>query len=238
MNAAFLLVTTAWLAGAEPAVQPAPAPVAASAPVYGSASGGCGCGSCTSGCGSCDTCCDSCGHHGGGLFSRWHRRGHGCGDCCASSCDTCSSCTTVVAQPSCGCKESCCGSGHGARRWGWHRPHEECGCESSCGSCGTSWGSCGCATECGCGGHGGLLGRWHGRRHHNCGESECCGGSSAPMAVPAGTPAPRGESIPGPKVKEMPKGERPKGGDETLNSPAPPALEAVPKATGTSDGDR
>src|SRR5260370_40430916 len=40
VNTAFLLVTTAWLAGAEPAPMPAPAP--APAPVVAAPAGGCG----------------------------------------------------------------------------------------------------------------------------------------------------------------------------------------------------
>lgn len=113
MNAAFLLVTTAWLAGADPA-QPAPqaAPAATPAPVgayaapgayahgaYGGGYGGCGAG-CSGGCDTCcDSCCDECGKGGlfgklKGMFSR------------KSCCDTCESCCD-----SCG---SGCGGGYGA----------------------------------------------------------------------------------------------------------------------------
>ena len=56
MNAAFLLVTTAWLAGAD---APAAAPVAAPAPAATSAC-------CGSTCGDCGTCCEE----KPGLFAR------------------------------------------------------------------------------------------------------------------------------------------------------------------------
>src|SRR5439155_13568678 len=87
VNAAFLLVTTAWLTGADPVPKAAPAPPAAPAPyaphgpyaAYGSSG-------CNGGCGA--TCWeDECG--GGGWLGRLRgmfRRNDGC---CDSGCDSC-----------------------------------------------------------------------------------------------------------------------------------------------------
>jgi len=98
VNAAFLLVTTAWLAGADPApAAPAVAPAVVPAPGHGACDGG-SCGACGGGCcdtGCCDTCCDSCcdtccntcckEHFLKRLFSHCH---HKCDTCC-DTCDTC-----------------------------------------------------------------------------------------------------------------------------------------------------
>jgi hypothetical protein len=123
VNAAFLLVTTAWLAGADAAPQAAPAPAPAAATtstpvVSGTVSGDCGCG------------CDSCQE---GLFSRLrHRLFHRQSEC---GCDSCGH-----VNYSCECD--------GGHRWGhrlrswWHRRNCcECDCGSSCGSGGCGSGS-------------------------------------------------------------------------------------------------
>jgi len=130
VNAAFLLVTTAWLgADAAPAAKAAPAP--APAPV---AAG----------------CCDDCGRQSclDKLRSKFSR--HGCG--CEKSCDTCGGglldkfkgkfhhecgCETSHAHA---CKDSCDSCG-GLRAWGermkgkfHHRGCDNCGGCDGCGS--------------------------------------------------------------------------------------------------------
>lgn len=88
MNAALLMMSSAWMAGADATPPPPPPPVAHAAPV----AVGHGC----SNCGPVyhDACCDPCGgkgglfsrfRSGGGLFSRFKKGG----DCCAPPCDTC-----------------------------------------------------------------------------------------------------------------------------------------------------
>ncbi len=156
MNAAFLLVTTAWIAGADAAAPPAKPTPQPAAPVYSVGTGGCtggGCGGCDS-CGDCgcdsghggglfsklkarlhrsDDCgCDSgCGGHGGGLLSRFKGFGH------KNDCDT-----------GCGCGSSCdsCDSGHGGGLRGklrglFHRS-KDCGCDTGCGGCDTGCNGC------------------------------------------------------------------------------------------------
>jgi len=134
VNAAFVLLTTACLAGdnppAPPAASPAPAPVV-SAPVAG-----------CSGCGaSYDTCgCETHHHRLGGLFHR--NKGCGCEE--TPACNTCSGHQLFGGHhaASCGCETASCGcedTGGHHRRFGglFHRHHEECGCET-CGGCGTT----------------------------------------------------------------------------------------------------
>jgi len=159
VNAAFLLVATAFVAGSDP-VQAAPAPIAA--PIVSS---GCGCSS-GDACNTCNTCegkhrfggfrglfakndcgCDSCGG-GKRLFSGL---GSGCG--CGGGfslglkerfshhkCDTCNDCGH---ESSCGCgiKES------PLSRLGGLFRKKSCGC-SSCDTCNT------CST---CGGNGAII---------------------------------------------------------------------------------
>jgi hypothetical protein len=175
VNAAFLLVTTAWLTGADPAPTAAPA---APAPVVSSANyGGAGCG-CSGGCG--DTCGDTgCGC--GGLFGKLKGRFHHGGDCgCETACDS-------------------CGGHHGFKL----RRHNECGCETA-NECGCErqrlcdrlkgWfhrrGECGCGEGCG-GGCGG------------CGDGSCANGGVTTYAAPG--LAPRAEPIPAPKGTEPAK---------------------------------
>jgi hypothetical protein len=152
VNAAFLLVATAFVTGSDP-VQAAPAP-AAPAIV---ANGGCGCNTCNT----CDSCgegkrlfggfrglfsrkdcgCDSCGGEkrlfsglgggcgcGGGfslgLRERWGHKG----------CDTCNTCNTCNT-----CEKSCCGITESplSRLGGLFRK-KSCGCDTcnTCSTCG------------------------------------------------------------------------------------------------------
>lgn len=130
MNAAFLLVTTAWFAGADPAPATSAAPHAgavASTPVGGGCCGG------SSGCAnSCCDCCDSCCKPS--LLQRLRAR-RCCQTNCCECCDTCattsSSCCNNV---SCGCTSSCdccCKPGLLQRL----RARRSCCCDSCCDSC-------------------------------------------------------------------------------------------------------
>ncbi|HKI30371.1 MAG TPA: hypothetical protein VKA46_00670 [Gemmataceae bacterium] len=104
MNAAFLLMTTAWIAGADNVAMPA----TPAAPVYSVGTGGCGPGGCGPGgcgiggcgigaCGACGGCCDTYSGESEGFFSKLKARFHhtsyetDCGCCggCGSPCDTC-----------------------------------------------------------------------------------------------------------------------------------------------------
>ena len=132
MNAAFLLVTSACLTGADPVPTPTPmpgAPVGApivAAPVVSAPTSGCGGSGCGGYGGSSGCCneghglfsrwrghgssCDSCGSsgHGGGLFSRW---GSGCGSCGSSHCEQVGFFSRFRGHGSSGCNS--CGSGCG-----------------------------------------------------------------------------------------------------------------------------
>ena len=153
MNAAFLLVTSAWLAGGDaPAAAPpataAPPAAAAPAPVYSSApSAGYGCG----GCSSCNTGCGC--EEKEGLFAKLRARfagGCGCGEK-ASSCGCgCEEKEGLLSKlrgkfsGGCGCgeKASSCGCESGPSMWERLKSrfkHSECGCESGCSSCGGSY---------------------------------------------------------------------------------------------------
>ena len=160
MNAAFLLVATAFVAGSDP-VQAAP-PAAPAAIVNGG-----GCSSCNT-CNTCDSCCESGGKHlfGGfrGLFSKnecgcdscgggkrlFSGLGSGCG--CGGGfslglrerfghkgCDTCNTCNTCN---DCGHEKSCCGITESplSRLGGLFRK-KSCGCDT-CNTCNTC-NSCG-----------------------------------------------------------------------------------------------
>jgi hypothetical protein len=126
VNAAFLLVTSAWLAG-----QAAPPPPAQPAPPYAHAHPAPAAPAASSAC--CDTGCDSCCE--GGLLARlrgWFRRHDDC-------CDTCD--THKPAPPPApshhdcgGCQDECgCGQGLLARLRGWFRRDDCCdGCATDC----------------------------------------------------------------------------------------------------------
>ena len=122
MNAAFLLVTTAWFAGADPAPATPATPHAgavASTPVGGC----CGGAGCADSCGCCDCCCSK-----PGLLQRlFARRCNSC-DCCNTCCDSCA--TTNC----CGCDSccDCCGKPGFFHRL---RARHNCCCNSCCDSC-------------------------------------------------------------------------------------------------------
>ncbi len=129
MNAALFLVTTAWMAGADTAPNPAPmnpAPVVSSvhaAPIGSCAGGGCASGGC-GGCSACESSCDD------GLMSRL--RGH------------MSSLKARFSSSSCGCKtcaDPCESSTFGSKlRDRLHGMFHRDSCDTGCSSCG------GCAT--------------------------------------------------------------------------------------------
>jgi hypothetical protein len=152
VNAAYLMLTTAWLAGADP-VPATPAPVAAAPVVSAPIGGGCG-GGCNSGCGCAaeTSCCER--------ESKWakikakFKKHSSCGceescaapvqhTCCSAPAPTC--CNAAPVSCGCGCEE-----GKGKQLWGKlkgkFKKHNDCGCgcESSCNSCG-------------CGGSGGVI---------------------------------------------------------------------------------
>jgi hypothetical protein len=132
VNAAFLLVTTAWLAGADPVpppAHPAPAPVASSA--------------------SCDGCCnDDCGCGGHKLFGKLKGLFHrdcGCDTGCNTGCDTCGHGHAWGGgwghkSADCGCNDDCGCGGHklfGKLKGLFHRG--DCGCDTcGCDSCGAN----------------------------------------------------------------------------------------------------
>ena len=147
MNAAFLLVTSAWLAGADPAppAKPIPAPVASPAPALAPApayaSGSCSSGGCDT-CG--DACSSGCGKHS--FFSRLKGHGHkkGCGCEEVSSCSTCAAPAPVATTSCCSSCDTCgdpCARKHGGFLKGLFAKHghKGCGCETAaCDSCGAT----------------------------------------------------------------------------------------------------
>jgi hypothetical protein len=121
VNAAYLVLTTAWLAGDAPAAPVAPpaAPVV-SAPIGGGCGGGCGAAT--------DACCDSgCGKQSlfGKLKGKFKKRG----DCGCEAAPTCCAPAPVQHNDCCEHRESLFGKlkGKFKKRGG------DCGCESSCG---------------------------------------------------------------------------------------------------------
>lgn len=162
MNAAFLLVTSAWLAGGQAPTTPAtpmptgapPAAQVAPAPAYG---GGCSsCGSSYGGCG-CSSGCNDCEKPGllDRLRARFAKNECGCG--CAPTCSSCAPAPVYHATPtfhgsSCGsCCSSCSSCDSCDRpsfferlRARFHRDSDcGCSCDSGCATGGCS--SCGAA---------------------------------------------------------------------------------------------
>jgi len=206
VNAAFLLVTTAWLTGADPVAPPPVAPAMKPAmvapgapPVMAAPMAAEGCSSCgdSAPCGS--GCSESVGHRLRGLFA-CHKKSCGCETsapapaptCCAPApAPTCSTCATH--HESCGC-----GSLGGRLKGLFHR--KSC-CETVAADCG------GCAT---------------------------CGDAPAPMMAPAPGPvAPRPvEPIPAPGPgKKMPNAPKTTLFNSPESIPVPvstPALETAP----------
>jgi len=224
VNAAFLLVTSAWRAGqapppvAAPAAAPAPAPAAAS---YGGCNGGC-----SSGCGGdCNACCDSGGLFGGGgggrlrgLFSK-----HKGGNCCDSCAQTCAQPT--CAQPTCAAS-SCCDDGCGrqglfSRLGGLCKKNKGCG--NDCGTCGTSC----CDDGCGRSSGGRLRGLFSKHKGGDCCDScntcgsgcgtGCANGGCANggYAAPAGAAPAGAEPIAPPKTEGEPK-KMPESGNQAM----------------------
>jgi hypothetical protein len=172
VNAAFLLVTSAWLAGGQapttpaspmppttpPAAQAVPAPAYGGYTSWGNSSGCCGStsgsyGSSSGGCG-CTSGCNECEKPGflDRLRARFARGGEDCG-CGCSAAPTCSSCapapsyhvTPTFSSGSCSSCESSCDS---CGRPGFldrlrARFHRDSDC--GCSSCGGNSG-CGCAS--------------------------------------------------------------------------------------------
>jgi hypothetical protein len=142
VNAAFLLVTSAWFAGQTPAPAPV-APPLGHAPAVVSTASGCNSGSCGS---ACDSCCDS----GGGFFSRFKGMFH------RNKCDSCDSCGgghtwggRLGGHRSCDtCNTNTCDSGCGHSLFGgggrlrglFHRNKSDC-CDTCDGGCGTGCGA-------------------------------------------------------------------------------------------------
>ncbi len=208
MKVAFMLVATAWLAGADdgkPVAAPAqPAqPKVVATPAPGWNGGGYGSGCCSTP--SCDSCCESdCGHRHG-LLSKLRGLFHRNKDCCDTGCDT------------------GCGHGH-------HKSHSNC-CQPVCQpTCVTTCNDC---CDDGCGKHRlfgklrGLLSRFHHKNDccddgcNTCGNGSYGGGYAAPYGAPRGA-----EPIQGPKEppKAMPSGAPAK---TSQLSPAP-RLEPAP----------
>jgi hypothetical protein len=228
VNAAFLLVTSAWLAGGDAA---AAAPAATAAPIVSSAS----CSSCggSSNCG-CNSCDSGCGCEKEGFFARLRAKFSRGGEC---GCEQASSCGCAAAAPSCGCEKE----GFFSRLKGRFHRESECGC----GCAAPVQSSCGCASTsaCGCESGPSLWERLKGRFHRSeCGcESGCnsgcssCGGAagaySAPVNAGPSTAPATGEHLKGPKDLDPGK-KLPEGGKEK-EVRAPAAFEVAPVSTTT-----
>lgn len=167
MKAAFLLLSTSWLVGADtPPPPPALAPAAPAhvvpAPVVGACPGG-NCGAAVS---SCDSCCETTWCEQPGLFARLRDRFRK-SDCC----DSCGSAPVTTCAPACDtCEDSCKESLFDRLRGRFHRSSccEPAPCETTCGS----------ACDDGCHGGGGLFARLRARfsRGNDCCDScDSCG---------------------------------------------------------------
>jgi hypothetical protein len=197
VNAAILLMGSAWMAGAEtaqppPAAMPAPgAPVAA----YGGAAYGGGCAGCGAPAGCCD---DGCGKKhgllnrgnrggGGGLFGK-HHKGGDCG-CAPAPAPCCAAPAPVYTAPVyTGFTTACC-------------------------------------DPCGGGDKHGLFSKMNGRFGHHRNKGGCCDtGCATACASPCATPLPAGAAPPPPPgtttpPKEMPKPVTPKTGTGAVITP-------------------
>jgi hypothetical protein len=135
VNAAFLLVATAWATGADaapPAAAPTAAAPVAAAPIAAAPNGSCcgGGGGCGGGCG-CDSCCNECCCKPS-LCERIKAHFHKCS--CCDTCDTCGGCGGNAYG-------GCCGCGYGGGHHG--------GCGNTCNTCNTC-DTCGGCNECCC----------------------------------------------------------------------------------------
>jgi hypothetical protein len=133
VNAAFLLVATAWAAGEQPATAPAapaaPAHVAA-APAGGCCGGGGDCG--------CNDCCECKPSLCERLKARFHKHS------CCDACDTCSSCggghaSCNTCAPSCDCGCECKPSWKDRMKAHFHKS-SCCDACDTCGGCGGGYG--------------------------------------------------------------------------------------------------
>ena len=171
MNAAFLILSSVCMTGADPAPVLAPSPLDAVAADKAPAEkipanpAGCGtaqaapviapvpaAGSCGGSCGSCGNDCNQW-HEGHGLFSRWRTGGshHGCDTCntCApapcATCDTCAKPTSIFDRfRSHGSCDSCGSPGLFGR---FHSHSSGCGCDTGCSGCNTVSGTIGGTIE-------------------------------------------------------------------------------------------
>lgn len=185
MNAAYLLLTSAWMAGADAA----PVAPAAAAPVV--STGSCCGGGCAT---SCDPCANRCGPN---LFERLRSRFHR-NDCCDTGCSAPvvhHKCCTPAPAPTCctpvkSCTPACdpCGRRFNFN-FNWRR--NDC-CDTGCGS--HKYNDCGCNDAC----RPSFLDRLRSRFHRNdCCDTGCntgcnggCGAVGAPVAAPAAPAAP------------------------------------------------
>jgi hypothetical protein len=142
VNAAFLLVTTAWLTGADPvpvqaapAMKPAPAaaaPGAMAAPAAPMVAGP-GCGDCGSG---ASECCESAGHRFRERFKGLFACHKSCGSCetCAPAPKPC--CAPAPApKPCCEAPAPTCHEGCGQRLRGLFHRKSCCETVATCGGC-------------------------------------------------------------------------------------------------------
>ena len=146
MNAAFLMLTTAWMTGADPA----PAAAAPAAPVVSTSMGSCNGGYGNyGGCGSTSDCCE---HQRRKLCDRLKGRKHH-NDCCeaAPACAPVHQAPVHYAAPaaSCGCEDTCKKPGLCARLKGKFHRHNDC-CDTGYGyngGCGGAYGTIGGTAE-------------------------------------------------------------------------------------------
>ena len=190
MNAALFMLTSAFVAGADPA----PAAPVAPAPAVVSTGSSCG--------GGCGTVCDEgCGKHRIGLWSRLKARfskHSSCGCEAAPACEpACKAEPVCKKAPIVHCK-----------------PAPVCKAEPVCKAAPTC-GGCASACDSGCG-HVGLWSRVKGKfgKHGSASCDTCDSGCASTVAAPAmSDPVPAPKELP---KKEMPK-DLPKGGVTNLN---------------------
>jgi hypothetical protein len=223
VNAAFLMLTTAWLAGADPVpVAPAPAaPVVANGSCCG---GGSGCGGAAD-CG----CDDGCGRRPGFFARLFAKKSNDCG--CETSC-----------QPSCQSSCDSCDSGRGKRA---KRSRGSDCCESAPTCCAPAPAASTCCDDpcAGRSGRRGLLARLFSKRGGDCGcDSGCnsgcgtgCGGAAVGGSGCGGTnvittPPTPGGSTPPPEAAPQPKPANPmptKASPMTINGIYTPVTPVV-----------
>jgi len=210
MNAAFLLVTTVWLAGADPVPEKAPPPAPAPATAAPAAPAPAPC----AGCGACGSCCES-----EGFLAKLRARFH------KDTCDTCAPAPCCAPAPKYApapcftpapkCASACdtCDGPSLLDRIKARLHKDDCGCAPTCGCQAT----CGSACDAP-----GLLDRLRARFHKD--DCDCGCGCGAAAVAPAAKPA---EPLKMPKEGEPKK--LPEGGDKKIGaSTAPNALDLTP----------